>query len=242
MGRHAAFITGAGRNIGRAIALDFARRGIDLVLVGRSDRAALEAVAEACAPLGVRSQILVGNIGDRPTCLGMAEEALARFGVIDVLVTGAAMRPHWPLLETTDEQWDEVLNVNLNAAFWLARAFLPGMVERRWGRIIGFAGMHAIRGAHKAPGSASKHGQWGLMKAISHEFSAQGITANVLSPGPIGPADPNPPPGAPTFPKLIPMGRRGTPEEVAVVAGMLVSEECSYLTGQIIPINGGGTT
>lgn len=241
MTRHTAFITGAGRNIGRAIAIELARRQMNVVLVARSNPGACEGVAAECAAFGVDTLVLVGDAGSRADCKRMAAEALDRFGVVDVLVTGAAMRPSWSLLDTSDEQWDEVLALNLGSAFWLSRAFLPGMVQRRWGRVIGFTGMHAIRGAHKGPVAASKHGQWGLIKAISHEFASQGVTANAISPGPIGPentGDPN----RPKFPPLIPMARRGTPEEVAVVAGMLASEDSSYISGQMIAVNGGGTT
>ncbi|MBF9033035.1 SDR family oxidoreductase [Rhodobacterales bacterium HKCCE2091] len=240
--RHAAFITGAGKNIGRGIALEFARRGIDVVLNGRSDRAACQAVAAECAALGVETLIAMGDVGDRAVCRDLAAQALDRFGTIDVLVTSAAARPHAGFLDTSDEDWARVMDLNASQLFWLAKAFVPGMLERGWGRIIGFTGMHAIRGAHMAPTVAGKHAQWGLAKALSHEFAARGITANVLSPGPIGPADPNPAPDKPKFPKLIPMDRRGTPEEVAAVAGMLVSDEGGYVTGQMIAINGGGTT
>lgn len=241
MSKHTAFITGAGRNIGRAIALELARRGINVVLVARSNPGACESLAAECAALDVDTLVVTGDAGSRDDCRRMAGEALARFGTVDVLVTAAAMRPNWSLLDTSDEQWNEVFDLNLNSVFWLARAFLPGMVGQGWGRVIGFTGMHAIRGAHKGPVAASKHGQWGLMKAISHEFAAQGVTANAISPGPIGPentADPH----RQKFPPLIPMARRGTPEEVAVVAGMLASDEGAYISGQMIAVNGGGTT
>lgn len=244
MKRHTAFITGAGRNIGRAIALELARRGMNIVLNGRSDRASCDEVAALCTEAGIETLVLMGDVGSAEECARLSAAALERFGTIDVLVTSAAMRPNWPLLETTDAQWQQVMDLNLGSVFWLSRAFLPGMAAQGWGRVIGFSGMHAIRGAHKGPVAASKHGQWGLMKAISHEFAAQGITANAISPGPIGPELESFSHGGekPVFPKLIPMGRRGTPEEVAAFVGVIASEEGGYMTGQMIAINGGGTT
>ncbi len=242
MTQHTAFITGAGKNIGRAIAVDFARRGINVVLVGHSDRAACDAAAAECTAHGVGTLVLMGDVSDPETCRTMAAEALARFGTVDILVTGAAARPHWSFLDTSDDQWARVMDLNCNQLFWLAKAFLPGMLAAGWGRIIGFTGMHAIRGAHRAPTVAGKHAQWGIIKALSHEFAARGITANALSPGPIGPPDPDPAPDKPKFPKLIPMDRRGTPEEVAAVAGMLVGPDSGYISGQMIAINGGGIT
>ncbi len=105
---------------------------------------------------------------------------------MDILVNNAARRPHKPFLEMSDEDWYGVVDTALTAAFRTSRAFLPGMVDQGWGRIINFAGMKAIRGYFEgAPISAAKHGVWGLTKALSTEFAPKGITVNVVSPGQI---------------------------------------------------------
>jgi 3-oxoacyl-[acyl-carrier protein] reductase len=240
--KHTAFITGAGKNIGRAIAHELAKRGMNVVIVGRTDADACHAVAAECGKFGVETLVLMGDVGSRDNCQRWAKEALARFKVIDVLVTNAAARPTVSLIETSDEQWTELLDINLSSCFWLSKAFLPGMIGQGWGRIIGFTGMQAIRGVHKGPVAASKHAQWGLMKSISSEFSSMGITANAISPGPIAADDPAKDPRLGRVPDIVPMARRGTPAEVAVLAGLLASEEGSYMTGQMIAVNGGGTT
>lgn len=242
--RHAAFISGSGRNIGRAVALKLAQAGVDIVLNGRSDGAACDAVADEVRALGVEAHVLIGDVGQVQEAKGMAAAALARFGTIDILVNNAGLRPHRPLLEITDEDWNAVLGTNLNACFWLSRAFLPGMIERRWGRIVNFAGMYAIRGAaDTAPNAAAKHGGWGLAKAIANDYGKHGVTANSVSPGPIrqdGQED------ADTSEEGarhgVPLGRTGLPAEVAALVALLCSDEGGFISGQMIAVNGGAET
>lgn len=182
----AALVTGAGRNIGRAVALGLAQDGFDLVVNGSADRAAAEAVAEAARGFGVQAMVAMGDVGRPEECARIAQDAIARFGAVDVLVNNAALRPAKPFLDMTEEEWRRVISVDLDAAVWLARACLPGMVARGWGRIVNFTGMNAIHGyAGRAPVSVAKHGVWGLTKALAKEFGPKGITVNAISPGPI---------------------------------------------------------
>ena len=164
--RHVAFVTGAGRNIGRAIALELAGHGADVVINTRERMADAEAVADEARCLDVKAIALAGDVGRAKDVRRMAERALADFGCVDILVNNAAIRPEKAFLEMTDDEWHRVLDVDLSAAFYTTRAFAPGMVARRWGRVINLTGMHSIEGyTGRAHVSAAKHGLWGLTKA-----------------------------------------------------------------------------
>ena len=242
--RRRAFISGSGRNIGRAVALKLAQAGVDVVLNGRSDAASCQAVAEEVRALGAKAHVVMGNVGEIGEAKRMAAEAIEQFGGIDILVNNAGMRPHKSLLDLADEEWLAVLDTNLNACFWLSRAFLPGMKERRWGRIINFAGMNAMRGSPEyGPVSASKHGGWGLAKCIATEFGPYGITANSVSPGPIRDDGQEDADTAADGTRLrIPLNRTGLPSEVAALVALLCSDEGGFISGQMIAVNGGGQT
>ncbi|MEQ8356856.1 MAG: SDR family oxidoreductase [Kiloniellaceae bacterium] len=236
-----AIVTGSGRNIGRAIAVELARLGSNVVVSGSSDRAGCEATAEAAAALGVESLVAMGDVSKSATVAAIAEAALGRFGAVDIVVNNAAIRPHKPFLEMSDEDWQKVIDLDLTSAFFTCRAFLPAMVERNWGRVVNITGMKAIRGySEGAPISAAKHGLWGMTKALSQEFAARGITANAVSPGPIkvdgrDGADPKQLAG-------IPAGFMGDPEDIAALVCFLASPGGRFVNGQMISANGGGTT
>ena len=130
----------------------------------------------------------MGDVGKPDECKRIADEAIKAFGAVDALLNNAALRPNKPFLEMSDADWQRIIDVDMNAAIWLARACLPGMVKKGWGRIVNFAGMNAIHGhAGRAPVSVAKHGVWGLSKALAMEFGPKGITTNTISPGPIAP-------------------------------------------------------
>jgi 3-oxoacyl-[acyl-carrier protein] reductase len=233
-----AIVSGSGRNIGRAFVLELARRGASVVVNGSSDLAACEAVADEARAFGVEALVAMGDVSDRDAVTRIAVTAADRFGGIDILVNNAGFRPHKPFLENTDEDWHRVLGVDLTASFLTARAFLPHMVDRGWGRIIGMAGMKAIDGyVEGAPISAAKHGLWGLTKALAREFGPCGITVNAVSPGPIRADDE--PSGVVAS---IPVGHKGDPADVASLVGFLASDAGRFVTGQMIAVNGGVTT
>jgi 3-oxoacyl-[acyl-carrier protein] reductase len=243
--RRTALITGAGRNIGRAIALGLASDGLDVVINGSADRAAAEAVAAEARGLGVQALVAMGDVGRRDDCARIASEALAAFGRVDVLVNNAALRPQKPFLEIGPEDWQRVMAVDLEAAVWLSQALVPGMIGQGWGRIVNFTGMNAIHGySGRAPVSVAKHGLWGLTKALAKEFGAKGVTVNAISPGPIAADDDEP--GAQThrhgYVAKVPIGRMGTPAEVATVVRMLASDGGAYVNGQMLQVNGGAET
>ncbi len=239
-------VTGAGRNIGRACVLELAAAGFNVVINGSKDRAACESVAKEAARAGVDAVVAMADIGDPKECRRIADEAIKRFGAVDVLVNNAALRPAKPFLEMQEADWRRVLSVDLDAAVWLAQACLPGMMAKNWGRIVNFTGMNAIHGyAGRAPVSVAKHGAWGLTKALAKEFGPKGITTNAISPGPIA-ADVESDAASmhhrqETMAK-VPLGRMGTPAEIASVVGLLVADGGAYINGQMIQVNGGGET
>ena len=153
---------------------------------GSSDRAACEKVAGEARKLGAKTLIVMGDVGKPEGCKRIAAEAIEAFGAVDVLVNNAALRPGKPFLEMSETAWRRVIAVDLDAAVWLARACLPGMLNKGWGRIVNFTGMNAIHGyAGRAPVSVAKHGVWGLTKSLAKEFGPKGVTTNAISPGPI---------------------------------------------------------
>ena len=131
--RRTALITGAGRNIGRACVLGLAEDGFDIVLNGSSDRAACDKVAKEAGTLGARTLVVMGDVGKPEDCSRIAEAAIRQFGAVDVLVNNAALRPNKPFLEMSEAEWRRIIAVDLDAAVWLARACLPGMVDEGLG-------------------------------------------------------------------------------------------------------------
>lgn len=241
-----ALVTGAGKNIGRACVLGLAEDGFNVAINGSSDRTACESVAKEAAKFGVKTLVVMGDVGKPDECRRIADEAIKAFGAVDALLNNAALRPNKPFLEMTDAEWQRVIDVDMNAAVWLSRACLPGMVKKGWGRIVNFAGMNAIHGhAGRAPVSVAKHGVWGLSKGLAMEFGPKGITANTISPGPIAPDAPEKNASAQARAQTVakvPLGRMGTPIEVAAAARLLVSEAGAYINGQMIQVNGGAAT
>jgi len=243
--RRTALVTGSGQNIGRAIALALAADGFNVVVNGLTKRAACEETAEAARARGVEAIVAMGDCGTAEGCNQIAGTGISRFGGIDVLVQNAAIRPSSPFLEMAETEWRRVLDVNLMGAFWLARACLPGMVKAGWGRVITFAGMNAIQGYNgRAHVSVSKHGCWGLTKALAKEFGPKGITVNCVSPGPIRSDHDDPAMTAHIKGQVsrIPTGRLGETDEVAAAVSLLASDRGGFINGQMIQVNGGAQT
>ena len=243
MQERTALITGSGKNIGRAIAIKLAKDGFNIVIHGRTDRKACKETASEAERSGVNTLVTTGDLGIQTEVERISREALRVFGTVDVLIHNAAVRPHQDFLQISEEEWDTVMDVNLKSAFRFCRLLLPGMLERKWGRIITFAWINAIRGyPRSAHVSVSKHGAWGFAKALSRDFADQGITANTISPGAI--LTQRDDQAADAFIRRqaseVPAGRLGTPEEIAAMVSHLVSQEGGYITGQLIQINGGG--
>lgn len=241
-GERTALITGSGRNMGRACATELASMGFNIVVNGSRKKDDCERVADEVRAIGTDALVVMADIGDQSAVTAMADTALKTFGRVDALINNAAIRPGSSFLELTDEDMAHVMNVNCYAAVWLARALLPGMVENGWGRIINNAGTNSLRGTPGRPHvSMAKHASWGLTKALAREFGPMGITANIISPGtfPDEDEDAQNMPRYQELRKQIPVGRLGKPEDIGAMVGFLCSDRGGFVTGQLIPVNGG---
>jgi NAD(P)-dependent dehydrogenase (short-subunit alcohol dehydrogenase family) len=244
-----ALITGASRNIGRAIALAFAAEGADVVVNTRANREELEAVAAECRKAGVRALPVLADVADAAAVEAMVAQARAELGPIDVLVCNAAIRPHTSVTETSLEQWHRVFAVNVHSAFYLARAVVPDMKARRRGSIIAIGGQSSLTGRpNTAAVTAAKTGLLGFVRALAAELGPFGVRANMVIPGSMDterryaewyPEFREAPPGAPEQLKQIPLGRLGRPEEIADACVFLASDASAYVTGDTIRVMGG---
>ncbi len=240
-----AIVTGSGRNIGRATALELARRGAAVVVNARANRREAEGVVGEIEALGGKAVAAVADVGDQAQVNAMVERALEAFGRVDILVNNAGMRAAQGVADMTVEQWRQVLAVNLDAPFFCAQAVVPGMMERGWGRIINVSGLNAFSGrAGWAHVCASKMGALGLTRALAAELAEYNILVNHIVPGAF---DTTPPPeqaGGVMPPAAaraagIPLGRLGMPQEIATTCAFLASDDASFITGQTIHVNGG---
>ena len=240
--RRAALVTGSNKNIGRACVMQLAQAGCNVVVNGARDKDAAEAVAAEARKLGVEAIVAMGDVGDRTDLDGMVAAAKKAFGGIDILVNNAAIRLDGKFLEMAEEDWRYAMAVNFDAAYVLARAFLPGMLAKGWGRIINFAGMNAIHGYNgRAHVSASKHAAWGLTKALAKEFSGRGVCVNAIAPGFIetdmtGELTPDMREG---ILKTVPLGFFGAVEDIANATLFLAGKGARYITGQVLTVDGG---
>ena len=240
--RPTALITGSGRNIGRACAKELAQAGFNIVVNGSRDKGACEHVADEVRTIGTDATIVMADVGDQSAVNIMVETVLKAFGRVDVLINNTADRPATGFLEMSDDDLTRIMNINCYAAVWLSRAFLPGMVENGWGRIINFSGMNAQQGTSGRPHvTMSKHASWGLIKALSREFGPKGITANIISPGTIPDEDADISQSS-KFQELLknnPVGRLGLTDDIAAMVGLLCSKRGSFINGQLLQVNGG---
>ena len=240
-----ALITGSGRNIGRALALAFAEAGANVVVNGHRDRVAVEHVAAEARERGVQALALMADVSDHAEVTRMVAQAEAGVGGIDIAVSNVGMRDTRSLLDITPAQWRTVMATNLDSAFYLARAVLPGMRARNWGRIIHMSGRTGFfPKAERAHIGTSKAGLHALAKVIAIEFGPDGITANTLAPGIIDTER-----SADTHPgfevefarrgQAMPVRRLGTTADVTALCLYLASDDASFMTGQLFHINGG---
>jgi 3-oxoacyl-[acyl-carrier protein] reductase len=242
-----ALITGASRGIGRAIALRFAAEGCDVALnyvieAGRDNAAEAAAVAAEIETLGRRAVCLEADVTDAAAVGAMVEQALAAFGQLDILVNNAGITRDRTMRKLKPEDWDAVLRVNLTGAFNCAQAVLEHMLARGGGRIISMASVVGQMGNFGQTNyAASKAGLMGFSKALAREVARKNVTVNCIAPGFIDTemTQAIPEDVKPQLIAQIPLGRMGTPEDVANAALFLASDEASYITGHVISLNGG---
>ena len=227
-----ALVTGAGRNIGRAIALELASAGARVVVNAKSSAAEVEAVAAETGGLAV-----LADVTDEAAVQGMVARAVERFGRIDILVNNAAIRAVEPIEGIDAARWREVTSVILDGAWHCARACLPHLSG---GSIVNIGGMSAHTGAKGRPHVvAAKAGLVGLTRALALDLAAKGVTVNCVVPGMIetqrtasaGPRS--------HVDRASLLGRRGTPEEIAAAVRFLAGPGARYITGQVLHVNGG---
>ena len=234
-----AVVTGAGRNIGRAIALALAADGARVVVNVRANRAEAESVATAIEQAGGEALVAVADVMRAYAVEAMVEAAVARFGRIDVLVNNAAVRREAPFAEITPPEWRDALGTILDGAFHCAQACLPHLRDSDQGAIVNIGGMTGESGAaRRAHVVTAKAGLAGLTRALAHELAADGITVNCVSPGLIETIRDG---AAPHHHRTAvnALGRRGTPEEVAAAVCYLCGPAARYVTGQMLHVNGG---
>jgi 3-oxoacyl-[acyl-carrier protein] reductase len=236
-----AIVTGAGRNIGRAIALALAQGGAAIVVNARSNRAEADAVAAEIEVLGGAALVHIGDVADAANVQAMAEAAVRRFGRADILVNNAALRREKPFGEIDYVEWREILDVTLDGAFHCAKALLPALRQGGAGTIVNIGGLSAHTGAKdRAHVVTAKAGLVGLTRALAHDLADDGITVNCVVPGLIGTprAKDRPEPAHHLTHQTI-TGARGGPENVAAMVRFLCGPGARYITGQAIHANGG---
>ena len=237
-----AFVTGATRGIGRAIALKFAAEGADVAFTYRSQHEAAQTLVAELEGLGVRAAGFASDAASFEDAHATVASVHAEFGRIDILVSNAGITRDGLMMRMTEEQWDAVIDTNLKSAFNFIHACTPIMARQRWGSIICMSSVVGLSGnAGQCNYSASKAGLTGLTKSIAKEMGPRGIRANCIAPGFIAtdmtgalPEDVRK-----EWEKQIPLRRSGTPEDVADVAVFLASDMAGYVTGQVINCCGG---
>ena len=237
-----ALITGAGRGIGKAVALAFAKQGADIAFTDLELNETVLATAAELEKFGVRVKAYASNAANFEQTHEVVEQIMADFGRIDVLVNNAGITKDGLMMRMSEAQWDAVINVNLKSAFNFIHAVTPVMARQRGGSIINMSSVVGVSGnAGQCNYSASKAGMIGLAKSIAKEMGARGIRANCIAPGFIITemtaqlSDEV----REQWSKTIPLRRGGTPEEVAKVALFLASDLSSYVTGQVVHCCGG---
>ena len=237
-----AVVTGGARGIGGEIATAFAAEGADVVIADVLGAEAAAPVLSSVAESGRRSLLLQTDVSDERQVRAMVDAALAEFGQIDILVNDAGVVSQVAFADLEVSEWDRVLSVNLRGVFLCTRFVLPGMLERRSGKIINVASqLGQIGGIEMVHYSASKAGVIGLTKALAREVSGQGVQVNAIAPGPILTEMMAQETEEWAARKLaeLPMGRFGQAHEVAPTAVFLASDDSSYYVGQTLCPNGG---
>jgi 3-oxoacyl-[acyl-carrier protein] reductase len=237
-----AFVTGASRGIGRAIAVDLARAGRRVVCGYGNDADAAAETLGAVQALGGEAMLVKIDVRDGATVDAAFAEVEASWGPVEILVNNAGVTRDGLLVRMSDEQWTTVVTTNLDGAFHTIRRAAPKMMRARWGRIVNIS---SVSGQMGAPGqanySAAKAGLLGLSRAVARELAPRHITCNVVAPGPIVTAMTAAMPAEwrAAMETTVPLGRLGTPEEVSAVVAFLCSEAAGYVTGALVPVDGG---
>jgi 3-oxoacyl-[acyl-carrier protein] reductase len=241
-----ALITGGSKNIGRSIASTMAGAGAVTIVLYREDEKTARAFCTEIAKSGGKAGMYKADLADVSALKKVVKKIEKDFGGVDILVNNAAVRPSSKIAKITVDEWDRVLATNLRAPFFLSQAVLPGMIRRKWGRIINIGGVDAYWGkSQRAHNVSAKLGLVGLTRALANEVARFGVTVNAVIPGTTDTYRHHPE-WYPEMEKMYeerkertPMGRVGTPQEVANTCLFLASGLATYTTGQELFVTGG---
>jgi 3-oxoacyl-[acyl-carrier protein] reductase len=238
-------VTGSSRGIGKAIALELARRGYALAVHYAGNQAAAEATAAEARELGAKQVVVLGaNLSSPRAAQQLVADASTALGGLEVLVNNAGITRDTLLIRMKDEDWDAVIQTNLSAIFYTTREAIKQMMRPRWGRVINISSVVGILGnAGQANYVAAKAGLIGFTRSVAKEYATRGITVNAIAPGFIE-SDMTarlPESVVAEYLKQIPAGRLGRPEEVAKAVAFLVSDDAAYINGQTLCVDGGMT-
>ncbi len=236
-----ALVTGASKGIGASIAIALANAGANLVLVGRSEDS-LSATRAAVESLGRTTETLIADVESR-TQISEAFKSIEQLNV-EILINNAGSISRSPAIETSLDDWDRIIDTNLNSVFQISQLCAKSMLAKGHGRIINIASLLSFQGGINVPAyTASKHAVAGVTKALANEWGAKGVTVNAIAPGYISTDNTqalrNDPDRNTSILARIPIGRWGTPEDLAAVAVFLASPAASYINGEIITVDGG---
>ena len=237
-----AFVTGSSRGIGRAIAVELGRWGADVVVHAHKNRDLAEATAADIRGMGRRAMAVLADVRVKAELEAAADRVKAEMGRVDILVNNAGTRQDGPFILMGDEKWEEVMNVNLRGTVYATKAFVRGMMARKWGRIVNIVSPTGIIGmAGQTNYGASKGAIIALTKSLAREMAPFGVLVNAVNPGFIHTeltADVSPEAKRDLLANTI-LKREGEPEEVASVVAFLCSDWASYMSGQIVNVDGG---
>ena len=237
-----AVVTGGSRGIGRAVCLELAKGGANVVLCYAGNEAAANDTVAACEALGARALAVRCNVAEAGEVKALMDAAVQAFGRIDILVNNAGITRDGLLMMMKDEDFDAVINANLKGTFLCMKAVSRLMMRQRYGRIVNLSSVVGLRGnAGQVNYAASKAGVIGMTKSLAKELASRGVTVNAVAPGFMETDMTAAMPEAAKTATLaaIPMGRMGAAEDVAKTVAFLASEEAGYITGQVIAVDGG---
>jgi 3-oxoacyl-[acyl-carrier protein] reductase len=235
-----ALVTGAAKNLGRAIALELAAAGAKIAINTRASRAEAEAVAQEIRAAGGSAAVYIADIADAAAVQQMCAAVAAELGTVNILVLNASVRREIPFTDMSFDEWRQVMSISLDGSFHCMKAVLPDMIAAGSGNIITLGGDTALNGAvGKVHSSAAKSGLAGMMRALARELGPKGIRVNCVSPGHFDTTRPAHRTARPAIHDNIPLGRLGQPAEIAATVRFLCSAGSGFITGQTVHVNGG---